>query len=553
MKTVTCLALFATLATNVGAICPGFNYGIGHQLSIGENLNGCKLNLLYTRENMLLNVLSRTSKDFQEPALNELWRSQETFAHILRCMPQDLWNMVVTVGAVDELDVVRPIALTDWERPLFYLNRIRSLVCNASDTPSADLFATLSLCLPQEHFFPNLYTLVWNYSEESTRFPYIRLLLSPHITNLEIELGNVVSHFSLIPTLGLKCPHLTTATIVSSFADEMPADNRLRASTSEFVRQLDKIEWLRVSHIDQSALEHIALLPSLTSLTIESLHQLTPFAVSTPLSDTSVFVNLAKLEVYLESSQVATDLTKALSHSSLTALNITITQASTVSDLSLLYHMIAVSCSPSLLRQLQIGAPVAIIGSANDHKMPCAAFEPLFPFTNLEIVWFYSPGGFDLDDDLLREMARAWPNLVQLTFYNGFNLRISSRITLAGLRPFARHCLKLKSLAFVIDASDVPIPESGLGIRINQPVLVLLMVGHSPIVRPSSVARFISGLFPNVQTLQTGLEGVVEEHVPGPADRLLYHRRWKEVQMLLPELVAARREEAVWAQKAVVS
>ncbi|KAJ7697239.1 hypothetical protein B0H17DRAFT_1052430 [Mycena rosella] len=94
-----------------------------------------------------LAALARTSRALQEPALNALWRSQETFAHILRCMPSDLWNIPVVSGAVYHLEVVRPLALSDWERPLFYMNRVRIL--------------TLSLCLPKEHFFPHINSLVW--------------------------------------------------------------------------------------------------------------------------------------------------------------------------------------------------------------------------------------------------------------------------------------------------------------------------------------------------------------------------------------------------------
>ncbi|KAJ7495419.1 hypothetical protein FB451DRAFT_1020090 [Mycena latifolia] len=44
MKTTASLALFVALATNVAAICPGFNFGIGNQINLGGGTSRCKLN-----------------------------------------------------------------------------------------------------------------------------------------------------------------------------------------------------------------------------------------------------------------------------------------------------------------------------------------------------------------------------------------------------------------------------------------------------------------------------------------------------------------------------
>ncbi|KAJ7495280.1 hypothetical protein FB451DRAFT_959524, partial [Mycena latifolia] len=49
--------------------------------------------LMYPEDRRGLAVLARTSKAFQDVALHvQLWRSQSTFANILRCMPDDLWG-----------------------------------------------------------------------------------------------------------------------------------------------------------------------------------------------------------------------------------------------------------------------------------------------------------------------------------------------------------------------------------------------------------------------------------------------------------------------------
>ncbi|KAJ7144090.1 hypothetical protein C8R44DRAFT_725078 [Mycena epipterygia] len=149
-----------------------------------------------------LAALARTSRVFQEPALNALWCDQTTFAHILRCMPRDLWNHPSNLVAVSVMEITRPISPADWERPLFYLSRIRSLSCVASNAPSEALFEALTLSLPTEHFFPNLIGLSVSGFKVPIS-PYIRTLLGPMMTDISIDEANIaaLSHLSRVPTL----------------------------------------------------------------------------------------------------------------------------------------------------------------------------------------------------------------------------------------------------------------------------------------------------------------------------------------------------------------
>ena len=51
-----------------------------------------------------LAALARTSKDFEDPALDVLWRTQKTLMNLLRCLPSHLWTIEV------------PLAAFGWER-----------------------------------------------------------------------------------------------------------------------------------------------------------------------------------------------------------------------------------------------------------------------------------------------------------------------------------------------------------------------------------------------------------------------------------------------------
>ncbi|KAJ6568083.1 hypothetical protein DFH09DRAFT_1314063 [Mycena vulgaris] len=410
-----------------------------------------------------LAALARTSKVFQEPALNALSRkSQRTFAHILSCIPNDLWNIPMASGGVDRLDVVQPISLKDWNRPRFYLNRIGTLICKDSDTPSAHLFGILSLCLPTKHWFPNVNTLRWTYSEKHTHFPYIQQLLGPRLTTIDIEFNHVIPHFSLIPTLSVKYPRLTKATLVFGSGAQIAVHVRPPSSICNV----------------GSTFEYLALLPTPTSRTVENLQQFTPLNPSLRLS---AFLALLKLEFSTESVRAAIDLTNTFS-------------LTTLSEISTLYRTIGERCSHSLLRRLQICVDVAIVG-------------------------------FDLSDDLIWRMACAWPRLARLTIPDGpATTHCTPRATLSALRAFSQHCPNLKHLGMALDASVVPAPESSPGPESVQRALTILSVLDSPITHPMSVARFISGILPGVAQVLPGriyqnrwkqVEKLLQEFVAG--------------------------------------
>ncbi|KAJ7860915.1 hypothetical protein B0H13DRAFT_1726432 [Mycena leptocephala] len=441
-----------------------------------------------------LAALARTAKLFREPALNALWAYQTTFAYVLRCFPSDLWNMPVFWR------FVRPMSLADWERPLFYMNRVRKFDLTASDeVPAAPVFETLSLCLPTEHFFPNIDKLIW-YSAKRSSFAYIRLLLGPRMTSIEIEFLVYPSHsyLSLIPTLPIRCPRLTKATICCDpdLVIHAIAHERLRESTSQFVRGLKHIESLRLFDLDQSAIEHLSSLPTLTCLTIEDLRQFQAFTPSPQQSDPFIFSNLTSIELVTPSVQVAIALTQTLSHSPLTDVDITIDTPASLDAFLILYSTVAKTTTrySSVLGQF-------------------------LRFHNLHTLWLNTP--FDLDDTIMLDMARAWPHIERLTFVPAYISTIQPRATLHGLRALAQHWTKLKSLTILLDASEIP-PQTLSTVPVIQCALTELFVGYSPIIAPVEVARFISGIFPKLVIISS-----VVSRAP------LFGERWKDVQQFL--------------------
>ncbi|KAJ7240713.1 hypothetical protein C8J57DRAFT_949245, partial [Mycena rebaudengoi] len=117
--------------------------------------------------------------------------------------------------------------------------------------------------------------------------------------------------------------------------------------------------------------------------------------------------------------------------------------------------------------------------------------RPLFSFCNLIIVMLAHPVGFDLDDAAILEMACAWPRAKQIVLASNRTCHMRSRVTLASLSAFARHCPSLQVLGLMFNATHPPAPVTG----VTQRTLELLEVAHSPISEPSRVSAFLRSIF----------------------------------------------------------
>jgi hypothetical protein len=122
----------------------------------------------------------------------------------------------------------------------------------------------------------------------------------------------------------------------------------------------------------------------------------------------------------------------------------------------------------------------------------------LLCFSHLREVTIHLRGKFLVDNAAVWDMARAWPNLVRLRLSDE---SVPPIMTLASLRAFATHCPELFSIGLTFDATTLP-PSSD-----DQPLvqkkLLSLQVFYSPISSPALVGRFLAGIFPNIEQIQS--------------------------------------------------
>ncbi|KAJ7208364.1 hypothetical protein GGX14DRAFT_454450 [Mycena pura] len=479
-----------------------------------------------------LAALAQTSQLFQDPALNILWRKQDTLYHLARCFPSDLVIEEVspdTGGLSQRMRLLRPIVATDWERPLFYSRRVRHFDFQGPDYPvdlSDWIFSVLSLSLPGDYVFPNLESLDW-FSEDSSSFPFICLFLGPSVTSLSVTYPDLPSYLSLLSALSRKHASLTAVTLTVDWENDV--DGRY---ISLFANNLTRIETLAVPGLDWSALQHLSGLATLRSLRLDKF--IAP--ISCPLFSSTAFSALESINIGETDASSATRLIAVMSSAPLRSLYISFATCISTARMSVLYRAIAANISRTTLTQFRQQSAVKILTEAEQRTcmIDNNAMRSLCCFPNLVGVAITSPAGFELDDDTLADLACAWPRLESLSLIVRPGTA-EPRVTLAALHHLAKHCSQLRTLRLPFDATVVPPAAPMSGKRVVHVALQSLYIEDCPIEASPPVSRFLSGIFPNVSVDIVRCSSTRRD-------------RWMKVREQLLHFVAAREEERAWAR-----
>ncbi|KAJ6483516.1 hypothetical protein C8R47DRAFT_1132468 [Mycena vitilis] len=506
--------------------------------------------MLDSRTSARLATLARTCKAFSSPALDLLWRNQRSLLPLLRCMPDGVWDK-------DDSECLRrPIVPTDWERPLAYSHRVKSFKYEDEIWGhSLEFFETLRLCFPGEHLFPNLESLEWVASSEPASIIYAHLFLGSHLTLLTLGYLASAAHLSFLSTITARCPLLTEVEIV--FTDEMQLSGQFQ-SLSLLVRSLSRLEKLIVPSLDRAALDHLAQLPAFESLTLTN-QVLTSAPVPTNPSTDHPFATLESLDITGTTVEALIAIIPLLTHAPMNDLVATFPTLPASHLISQFYADLATRCSHThaSLSVLRLGRQTHVdnIPDATQSAVNVvngALLRPLFVFSNLTFVTLSAPVGFDIDDALIADMARSWPNIEALELHASDFAPVPSRLTLSSLQLLARHCPCLRTLHLCLDASTVPDWEAfkadkkkkKKGGRVRQNVLVSLYMSRSPIGEPLSVAAFLSNIFPKLKFVTTD-----KVYIQTPSqETIAMHTQWKIVEAALPVLRKVRAEERYWAR-----
>ncbi|KAF8217567.1 hypothetical protein K438DRAFT_1924998 [Mycena galopus ATCC 62051] len=481
-------------------------------------------------DRIALFTLARTCKLFSSPALDALWRTQTGFGPFLRLMPSDLFVLL----ARDRIwRMLRPIIATDWNRPLVYAPRVKILSLKFDTEEVVEILPALSLSCPGGILFPNLREFTW--LAWSRGFIPFRLFFPSTLKKITLNCEASTTNFSLLSILAASCPRLTHVSVAFETRSEF------ESASSLFVCGLHHLQSLSFRQPTIAALQHIAQLPTLTSLKVTKI----PIGFGlTSNKDTPIFPRLRRLVIGQIDVERAAKFLSFFSHSPLVSLQIDLPTFVPSAATNSLFQTVQTACSHGSLDSFVLRNFDNPTVYQESHIIRGRSIETLTCFANITTLSIRSPVGFDLDDATVARLAAAWPHLRSLTLETSLD-NVHPQTTLDSLHALARHCPQLVSVTIELNATSVPSLNGPL--RLVHTRLYVLGVGGSPISSPAPVARYLSSLFPALEYIFTIREEENNDDLEANAAVAL-HRIWKQVEEQIPEFVAARREEHLWAK-----
>jgi hypothetical protein len=349
------------------------------------------------------------------------------------------------------------------------------------------------------------------------------LFLSPITLRVDLYYSpdDEISVFSILAHI---CPRLKELGIHYT-RHSAHSNSGVHTAISASVRGMALLESISVHCLEPEALQHLAHLPSLSSLTLTTLSPSLP-----PSLDPTPFIGLQNLDVGRFGPGTELDLsTRFISlfrEVPLDSLYFTLAGFAPTPEVYNFYKAISLAFSHSTLTALNLTIDAPHSTAPAREIVSSSTVRLLLCFGNLEIIQITSSVGFDLDDVTVHDMVGAWPRLQRLRLQS-FHRPLPSRVTLQCLRSFAQYCPSLNFLDLAFDASDVPAaqsqnctPHRGLN---------FLDASMCPITAPLPVARFLSSLFPS-------LIGIGSQHTARAEDTdddEQYRLRWQEVGVLI--------------------
>ncbi|EDR12544.1 uncharacterized protein LACBIDRAFT_323866 [Laccaria bicolor S238N-H82] len=353
---------------------------------------------------------------------------------------------------------------------------------------------------------PNLEDLSWYHAYlpkevEWSMFQCIYLFSSPKLTTLSITLCNIFDSAcpsSILSGLINSCPALKNLTFLFRCSN---SDEGNRRGISSVICQWNWLQSLTVINLTQEALEHLATIPSLRTLSLDSLEDLTrsddqhlPIITRNP---TGGYPALRSLSISCRTMDAAIAFVQLLSSSPIEDLEIQVVGFCYPRQWRELFSTISRHIYHPSLNELTLQ------GSGNALDPTEALYsdiglEALTVFTNLEVVDIQPTFGIQFTGDTVNRLADAWPKIRSLELGNTYPSSRSPIIQTEDLIPFAQRCPKLEYLGIVFDAQNTKL-RSSPGLFNN--TLTTLSVADSPINTPAIVSAFLSDIFPGIESI----------------------------------------------------
>jgi hypothetical protein len=453
-----------------------------------------------------LATMARCCRAFEAPALDVLWRAQDSLQPLLACLPADIWQerdgvrCLVRCNGVDSVGrqkyspsqsrAVNPADMIRFDR---YAKRINMLTVTLSKS-MADIMETLSRT---GSLFPNLHNLgAW--IEGAVSDTSVDPLLVPSLKALKIRIRSGTEDTSpMFSNLALKCPAVVSLRIFRGRASQ--------PLSSEHICCWKDLHSLSARLSDSRALTHLSTMRSLSVLNIHL-----PIHLE---SEQFTFRTLKKLVIRARRPSSCIDFLCSLRAPSLVSL--AIRPDNCYQRWEHVFEVIGQRLCDSPLSEISLG-------SGASRWTPMDRFRPLYIFADMTTFVAHIFPQSQLDDNGIREMASAWPNLRTLRLPSAVFCaeKPVPHVSLGGLAFLVQTCQNLTRLELEIDARICvdPLPHPT-----TPNVLMREMdLQTSPIEDAERVAAFLARVLPNLRKIKTGPHSAA-------ADMQSHHRQWVTV------------------------
>ncbi|KAJ7154860.1 hypothetical protein C8R43DRAFT_1235141 [Mycena crocata] len=327
---------------------------------------------LATEDSKALAALARCCTLFHGPALDILWRKQDNFLKILRCLPSDL----VSINFQSGVKLLRPIKSSDWTRALLYMARLTCLHWYSID---------------DFRYFPLFIT---------SALTSVIATCHPSQSNLSLLMNSRLNYRAMRRfELGL----LRTK---ENNYDDPVLDASSAVTVSTIVYQLLAVESVSILLPDLATLEHLGRVETLKILHLDSL----PVRMLFHTLQGPLFFNLSELIIGVSHIDAATTFAALCSESAFTLVKFAFATCPTAKTAARLCTALALcGRSHSSLRSFYIH-------SSSDPQpdldplifaFPNDAIQKLFCFRNLTDIHIMAPCGYALDDMFCAQIACA--------------------------------------------------------------------------------------------------------------------------------------------------
>ncbi|KAF8137202.1 hypothetical protein EV363DRAFT_654129 [Boletus edulis] len=468
--------------------------------------------------------LARTCRAFSEPSFDCLWRKLRSLEPLIRCYT-----------TVDDMQNAIPPTSSQFAIINRYSHRVREVTI--SESTSVRFLQCTSMrpsCL-----LPNLMVLHWDSFGLPPHIPIILIqrLLSPTLVSLTATLAEAdgATLLSFLDNYPQLCPNLKSvqfsflaghsATIIQALSRAICSQNTLE-------------NVILYAPVDDKALEHLSMLPSLKVLTVTLSERSRPRTRSILPTD-PLFRNVEVLEFKTSDLDLVTNLLRPrdqIFHTFRLHHHKRLTSKSVVTFLDVL-------ASRSRTRSLQgftfsssdFSHPVPVDQMASEaprYRLSYETLQPLMVFGSLRFLDIEWSEQISLDDDEVAKLARSWPLLQVFKLYcgrGGYPPFSTKYPTLLGLLSLVTCCPKLHTVSLPLDATQVPEVKEAKACMTN---FACLIVPESPIDQALPVAEFLFKYIPCVTAVDAKFL-----MPPGTNFRQIsaYEQAWQEVEILLEE------------------